>query len=93
MEQIMAFLPFIVLIALFYFMVFLPEKKRKKQYTAMIEELKVNDNIMTKGGILGKVITIKDDYIIVESGPDRARLKFTKNAIATVNSTAEVVEE
>lgn len=93
MEQIMAFLPFIVLIALFYLMIFLPEKKRKKQYTAMIEELKVNDNIMTKGGILGKVITIKDDYIIVESGPDRARLKFTKNAIATVNSTAEVVEE
>lgn len=93
MEQIMAFLPFIVLIALFYLMIFLPEKKRKKQYSAMLEELKVNDNIMTKGGILGKVITIKDDYIIVESGPDRARLKFTKNAIATVNSTAEVVEE
>lgn len=93
MEQIIAFLPFIVLIALFYLMIFLPEKKRKKQYTAMIEELKVNDNIMTKGGILGKIITIKDDYIIVESGPDRARLKFTKNAIATVNSTAEVVEE
>lgn len=93
MDQIMAFLPFVILIALFYLMIFLPEKKRKKQYTAMMEELKVNDNIMTKGGILGKVITIKDDYIIVESGPDRARLKFTKNAIATVNTTAEVVEE
>lgn len=81
MQQIMAFLPMLVVLALFYVMIFIPEKKRKKQYSDMISSLKVNDEIMSKGGIMGRIINIQDDYIILESGPDRARIKLAKMGI------------
>lgn len=84
MNIVVQLLPFIVMMVVLYLIIFLPEKKRKKQYEEMINSLKVNDEIMTKGGVMGKITTIKDDYIILESGPDRSRIKFTKQAIASV---------
>ncbi|MCI6277885.1 MAG: preprotein translocase subunit YajC [Clostridium sp.] len=81
--------PFILMIGLMYLMVFRPESKRKKQYQSMLDGLSVNDEIMTRGGILGRVINISDDYVIIESGPDRVRLKFTKTAIGDVLTKKE----
>ncbi len=88
-------LPFVLMIGLMYLMVFLPEKKRKKKYQQMLDSLNVNDEVMTRGGVVGKIINIKDDYVIIESGPDKTRLKFTKNAIGDVVSKKEeaVAEE
>lgn len=88
-------LPFVLMIGLMYLMVFLPEKKRKKKYQQMLDSLNVNDEVMTRGGVVGKIINIKDDYVILESGPDKTRLKFTKNAIGDVVSKKEeaVAEE
>lgn len=83
-------LPFIVMLGLFYLILFVPENKRRKKYAAMQSNLKVNDEIMTRGGIIGKVISIHDNYIILESGPDRCRVKLDKNGISTViNSVAQ----
>jgi preprotein translocase subunit YajC len=74
----------VLMLGMFYLIIFLPESKRKKKYNQMMSALKVNDEVMTKGGIIGKIITIKDEYIILESGPDRARIKMNKNGISTV---------
>jgi len=90
MEQLVSLLPIILMLGLFYLVVFIPENKRKKKYAALLNNLKVNDEIMTKGGIMGKIINIQDDHIILESGPDRARIKLSKNGIGSVinaNST------
>ena len=48
----------------------------------MLSELKVNDEILTRGGIVGKIITIEDDQMVIQSGPDRVRFRITRNAIA-----------
>ena len=94
MQQWASMIPLIVILALFYLIIFIPENRRKKKYNQMLNDLKVNDAIMTKGGIIGKIINIKDDYIILESGPDRARIKLSKNGISTVltNNGSEEVE-
>lgn len=84
MQQLFGFLPMVAVLAMFYFMIFIPEKKRKKQYNDMLSSLKVNDEIMSKGGIMGRVINIQDDYIIVETGPERARIKLAKMGIGQV---------
>lgn len=89
MQNIMSFLPLIFVLVLFYVMVFVPENRRKKKFKAMMDALKVNDEVMTRGGIIGKLITIKDDFVILETGPDRVRIKFTKNAIANVMNKSE----
>lgn len=93
MGSLIQFLPMIFVLVLFYLMIFLPEKKRKKQYNSMLEGLKVNDEIMTKGGIMGRLVNIQDDYVILESGPDRARIKMSKLGIASVTKTTEETTE
>ena len=47
-----------------------------------LSELKVNDQVLTRGGIVGKIITIEDEQMVIQSGPDRVRFRITKNAIA-----------
>lgn len=84
MQQLLGFLPMVAVLVLFYVMIFIPEKKRKKQYNDMVSSLKVNDEIMSKGGIMGRVINIQDDYIILETGPERARIKLAKMGIGQV---------
>ena len=95
MQSVVSLLPIILMLAVFYLVVFIPENKRKKKYAALLNNLKVNDELMTKGGIMGKIINIQDDYIILESGPDRTRIKLSKSGIGTVISidSAEVVVE
>jgi len=89
----MAFIPMVLVFVLFYFMIFMPEKKRKKEYNNMLSSLVVNDEIMTKGGIMGRIINIQEEYVILESGPDRARIKMSKLGIASVTkSVNEPVE-
>lgn len=82
MELILQFLPIIVVFVVFYFVLLLPEKKRKKKYDLMLSELKVNDDVMTRGGIIGRIVNIDDENIVLESGPDRTKIKFSKNAVA-----------
>jgi len=85
MEQIIqSALPIVLMLGLMYFMLFLPEKKRKNAFTKMISELKVNDEVITRGGVIGKIVQIEDESITIETGSDRTRIKFTKTAIATV---------
>lgn len=75
-------LPFILMFAIMYFLLILPEKKRNKKYNAMLSELQVNDEVLTRGGIVGKIITIDEDQLVIQSGPDRTRIRITKNAIS-----------
>lgn len=74
----------IAVIALFYLMIFIPEGRRKKKYNAMISSLKVNDEIITKGGIIGRIVNVQDDFVIVQTGPDKARIKLNKNGVGNV---------
>ena len=84
-----AFLPFVLLIVLFYFMLIRPQKKREKQTKAMLDALKVGDKVVTIGGICGKVSKIKDEYVFIESGnigtqEEKSVIKMERSAIKTV---------
>ena len=57
----------------------------------MLEELRVNDEVITRGGIVGKISRIHDDFVIVESGPDKVKFKLSKSGIAT--TTTELKED
>lgn len=86
-------LPFILMLVFFYIIVYIPENKRKKKYKSMLDTLKVNDEIITKGGILGKVISIHDTSIVLETGPSRARIKLDKNGILSVLNSSTISEK
>ncbi len=82
MQQYLTLLPMILIFVIFYFMLIVPEKKRKKSYDEMLKALKVNDEVVTRGGIMGKIVNLQEDFVILESGPDRTRVKISKQGIA-----------
>ncbi len=89
MDAFFSWLPIILMLVVFYLVLIIPEKKRKKKYDEMLSGLKINDEIITRGGIIGRLINIQEDYVIVESGPDRARFKLTKQGISNVIEKTE----
>ena len=78
----------VVMIALFYFLMIRPENKRKKEAQAMRDAVKVGDNITTIGGVIGDVVSVKDNSLVIETSADRVRIEFSKFAVST-NNTAE----
>ncbi len=76
-------LVFVVVIVFFYFSWIRPENKRKKKAKQMRDELIVGDEVTTIGGIVGRVVNIKDDTITIESGSDKSRVKIMRWAISS----------
>lgn len=69
MEMLMSFLPMIVIIAIFYFLLIRPQRKKEKETQNMLAAIKVGDKITTIGGMVGTITKIKDEKVIFETGP------------------------
>lgn len=91
MDMVSMILPFVLLIAIFYFMLIRPENKKKKAMAKMRSELAVGDVITTIGGIVGTICALKEETIVLEVGQDRVRVEFTKWAISTKGKQTEEV--
>jgi preprotein translocase subunit YajC len=74
---------FVVLIGVFYFFLIRPENKKKKKIAEMRNELAVGDEITSIGGMVGKIVSIKDDMITFETGEDRVRIQVMRWAISS----------
>lgn len=86
-EGLMTFLPMIGIVVLFILMMVIPQRKRKKQFQAMMDSLQPGKMIKTIGGIYAKIVAVKDDLITVELPPDKVRMVFAKGAVATVEDS------
>ena len=83
------FSPIILMVVLFaamYFLTIRPQKKKQKEEQEMRDSIQIGDEITTIGGIMGRVVTVKDDSIIIETGADRTKIKFLRGAIQTNNT-------
>ncbi len=83
------FLPLIFVFAIMYFVMIRPENKRKKEAEQMRAAVKNGDMITTIGGIVGKVVDVKEDKFVIETGADRVRIEFCKWALSTNETAAE----
>lgn len=83
-QQIQGLLLPVGFIVIFYFLAIRPQKKRDKQITEMRNSLKVGDEIITIGGIIGKVLKVKEDILTIEVGSTKTRLNITKWAVGSV---------
>ena len=73
-----------LMLVLLYFMIYRPQKKQEKKDAAMRAALEIGDQVTTIGGIVGRVVAIKDDTFVLETGADRVKIRFIKNAISSV---------
>ncbi len=76
-----------VIIVVMYFLMIRPQRKRTKEEQQMRDNIQIGDEITTIGGIMGRVVTVKEDSLIIESGADRNKIKITRTAVG-INNTA-----
>lgn len=79
----------VLMIAIFYFLMIRPENKRKKQAEEMRNSLKKGDWLTTIGGVYGRVVSITDRTVVIETSEDRVRIEFLKSAIGSVGTLDE----
>lgn len=81
------FILMIALVFLIYFMLIRPQKKRDKEIKAMRSGLKIGDEVVTIGGVVGKITAIKDDIVTVQVGAGKVKIDFLKTAIGSVSKS------
>ncbi|MGN1347762.1 MAG: preprotein translocase subunit YajC [Acutalibacteraceae bacterium] len=82
----------VAMFALMYFLMIRPQKKRQKEEQQMRDNIQVGDEVITIGGICGRIVTIKEDAFVIETGADRCKIKMLKGAIQTNITANEKLE-
>ena len=85
LSQYLSLLIFPVLLVIMYFFMIRPQKKQEKEAAAMRDSLSVGDEVTTIGGIIGRVINVKDDTFVLETTRDRTRIRFERSAIKRID--------
>ena len=89
MSQIQQFIPLILIFAIMYFLLIRPQQKKAKEHTNMVSNLRRGDNIITQGGIVGKVAKVKEDGEIEVEIAEGIKVRVIKSTVATVISKTE----
>ncbi len=82
-SQLIGFLPIILMFVVLYFLMIRPQMKRAKEHKAMLEKLSKGDEVLTNGGIAGRVTDIGENFITVEIA-DNVQIRVQKGAVANV---------
>ncbi len=85
----MSIIMIVAMFAILYFFMIRPQKKQEKETAAMRNALQVGDEITTIGGIIGKIVSIKEETCMIETGHDRTKIRILKSAVRNVDVKAE----
>lgn len=83
------FLPLILIFAIMYFLLIRPQQKKVKEHQAMVAALRRGDQVVTQGGLIGKVVKVKDDNEVEVELAENVKVRVVKSTIATVVSKTE----
>ena len=78
--------PLVLIFAIFYFLLILPQQRRQKKWQQMLNDLKNGDKVVTSGGLRGTIIALRDDYIQLRVPPDNLRIEVTRASVASVTA-------
>ncbi len=84
-----SFIPLILIFAIMYFLLIRPQQKKVKEHQAMVEALRRGDQVITQGGIVGKVVKVKEDGEVEVEIADGVKVRVIKSTIATVLNKTE----
>ncbi len=86
-------IPLALIILFFWLFIIRPEKKRNKEMQDMLSNIQVADEVITNGGIIGRVLSVKEDTVLIETGSDRTKIRVLRSAIAKNNTVHEAPAE
>jgi preprotein translocase subunit YajC len=77
-------LPIVLMVAIFYFLVFMPMRKQQKRQKDMVATLQNGQTVLTSGGIIGTIVAVNDDTLILRIKPDNLKLQVSRSAVTSV---------
>ena len=80
MNAIIQFLPFFAILAIFYFLVIAPQRRRQQEVQDLVANLKMGDTVVTNGGIIGKIVQLNEKSLIIRSA-DKSNLEIARSAV------------
>jgi len=80
---LLSFLPLVVIFVVFYFLLIRPQMKRAKEHKKLVSQLATGDEVVTNGGLLGRVIHVGDSFVTLELA-ENVKIKLQKHAVASV---------
>lgn len=83
-ETIQFLVMIVLMVAMMYFLIYRPQKKQQKREAEMRNSIEIGDEVTTIGGIVGRVVAIKEDTFVMETGSDRVKIRFRRSAIGSV---------
>jgi len=86
-----SFIPLILMFAVFYFLLIRPQQKRAKEHQNMLGNLKRGDEVVTAGGLYGRILETAEQYLVVDLGD--TKVKVSRNAISAVTGQSKVVDK
>ena len=89
MQGIESFVPLILIFGIMYFLLIRPQQKKLKEHQAMVAALRRGDQVVTQGGIVGKVVKVRDDGELEVEIADGVKIRVIQSTIATVISKTE----
>lgn len=81
--------PIVLMFVIFYFLLIRPQKKREQEVQKMREAIEVGDEVVTIGGIVGRVVSIKEDTLVIETSAERSKLRMARWSIQQNNTATE----
>ncbi len=82
-------LPIVLMIAIFYFLVFMPMRRQQKNQKQMIKALESGQTVLTSGGIIGTITAVNDDTLILRIKPDNLKLQVARSAVTSLVNADE----
>jgi preprotein translocase subunit YajC len=92
-NPLMSFLPLIFIVAIFYFLVFMPMQRQKKTQATMLQSLQSGNEVLTTGGIVGTIVNITGDMLVLRVKPDNIKLQVARSAVSSLVNPEKSVEE
>lgn len=89
-SALLGIVPYVAIAAIFYFLFFLPMQRQKKQQQQMLSSLQPGNMVVTTGGIVGTIVSTKDDVIVIQVKPDNIRIQLARHAVTGVVPEEEV---
>ena len=86
-------IPVVLMIAIFYFLVFRPMQRQKKNQAEMLKALQNGQTVLTSGGIIGTIIAVNDDTLILRVKPDNLKLQVSRTAITSLIASDDAVKK
>lgn len=82
-----------LILVVFWFFIIRPQRKKDKETNKMRSELQVGDEVVTIGGIIGIIVSIKDDTLVIETGSDRSKVRLARWAIQGINKAPAAADQ